>query len=91
MLWWVLILLVLVILSFLAQLDILFTMQMKSPYSVSAIINVLIMACIVGVVVRILRRMKKKEKETLILKVKELEEKLKAKDEEKSGKIEEQT
>ncbi len=66
-------------------------MQMKSPYSVSAIINVLIMACIVGVVVRILRRMKKKEKETLILKVKELEEKLKAKDEEKSGKIEEQT
>jgi uncharacterized membrane protein YbhN (UPF0104 family) len=85
MLWWILILLVLVILSFLAQLDILFTMQMKSPYSVSAIITILIMACTVGVVVRILRRTKKKEKETLVLKVKELEEKLKAKKEENSS------
>ena len=82
MLWWVLLLLVLVILSFLAQLDILLTMQMKSPYLVSAIITILIMACTVGVVVRILKRMRKKEKETLILKVKELEEKLKAKKEE---------
>ncbi len=85
MLWWVLFLLVLVILSFLSQLDILLTMQMKSPYLVSAIITVLIMACTVGVVVRILKRMRKKEKETLILKVKELEEKLKAKEEEHSS------
>ncbi len=85
MLGWVLFLLVLVILSFLAQLDILLTMQMKSPYLVSAIITSLIMACTVGVVVRILRRMKKKEKETLILKVKELEEKLKTKEEENSS------
>ncbi|MQY61364.1 hypothetical protein GH153_05970 [bacterium] len=85
MIWWFLILLVLVILSFLAQLDILFTMQIKSPYSVAAIINILIMACIVGVVVRILKRTRKKEKETLILKVKELEEKLKAKKEENSS------
>ncbi len=85
MLWWVLFLLVLVILSFLAQLDILLTMQMKSPYLVSAIITILIMACTVGVVVRILKRTRKKEKETLILKVKELEEKLKAKEEENSS------
>ncbi len=85
MLWWILFLLVLVILSFLAQLDILLTMQMKSPYLVSAIITILIMACTVGVVVRILKRMRKKEKETLILKVKELEEKLKAKKEENSS------
>lgn len=66
-------------------------MQMKSPYSVSAIINILIITCIVGVVVRILRKMKKKEKEALILKIKELEDKLKAKKEENSSKIEEQT
>ena len=85
MIWWVLLLLVLVILSFLAQLDILFTMQIKSPYSVAAIINILIMACIIGVVVRILKRMKRKEKETLVLKVKELEEKLKATKEENSS------
>lgn len=85
MLWWILFLLVLVILSFLAQLDILLTMQMKSPYLVSAIITILIMACTVGVVVRILKRMRKKEKETLILKIKELEEKLKAKKEENSS------
>ncbi len=60
-------------------------MQMKSPYIVSAIITILIMVCTVGVVFRILRMMKKKEKETLILKVKELEEKLKVKIEENSS------
>jgi len=85
MIWWVLLLLVLVILSFLAQLDILFTMQIKSPYLVAAIINIMILGCIVGVVVRILKRMKRKEKETLVLKVRELEEKLKATKEENSS------
>ncbi len=82
MLWWVLFLLVLVILSFLSQLGILFSMQIKSPYLVATIINIMILGCIVGVVVRILKMTRKKEKETLILKVKELEEKLKAKKEE---------
>jgi len=85
MLWWVLFLLVLVILSYLSQLGILFTMQIKSPYLVATIINIMILGCIVGVVVRILKRTRKKEKETLILKVKELEEKLKAKEEENSS------
>ncbi len=85
MLWWVLFLLVLVILSYLSQLGILFTMQIKSPYLVATIINIMILSCIVGVVVRILKRTRKKEKETLILKVKELEEKLKAKIEENSS------
>ena len=85
MLWWVLFLLVLVILSYLSQLGILFTMQIKSPYLVATIINIMILSCIVGVVVRILKRMRKKEKETLVLKVKDLEEKLKAKKEENSS------
>ncbi len=85
MLWWVLFLPVLVILSFLSQLGILFTMQIKSPYLVATIINIMILGCIFGVVVRILKRTRKKEKETLILKVKELEEKLKAKKEENSS------
>lgn len=85
MLWWILILLVLEILFFLSELDILFTMQMKSPYSVAAIINVLIIVCIVAVVTRILRKMKKKEKEKLILRIRELEEKLKGQKEENSS------
>ncbi len=85
MLSWVLMLLVLVILSFLSQLGILFEMQMRSKYLVAAILNIMILGCIVGVVVRIMKRTRKKEKETLILKVKELEEKLKAKEEEKSN------
>ncbi len=85
MLWWVLFLLVLVILSYLSQLGILFTMQIKSPYLIATIINIMILSCIVGVVVRILKRMRKKEKETLVIKVKELEEKLKAKKEENSS------
>ncbi len=45
----------------------------------------MILGCIVGVVVRILKRMRKKEKETLVLKIKDLEEKLKAKKEENSS------
>ncbi len=85
MIWWVLILLVLVILSYLSQLSILFEMQMRSKYLVAAILNIMILGCIVGVVVRILKRMRKKEKETLVLKVKDLEEKLKAKKEENSS------
>jgi large-conductance mechanosensitive channel len=85
MLWWVLMLLVLIILSYLTQLAIYFQMQIRYPYIVSAVINILILACTVGVVVRILRRMRKKEKETLVLKVKELEEKLKAKKEQNSS------
>jgi uncharacterized membrane protein YbhN (UPF0104 family) len=85
MLWWVLFLLVLVILSFVSQLGILFEMQMRSKYLVAAILNIMILGCIVGVVVRIMKRTRKKEKETLILKVKELEEKLKAKEEENSS------
>ncbi len=85
MIWWVLILLVLVILSYLSQLGILFTMQIESPYLIATIINIMILGCIVGVVVRILKRMRKKEKETLVLKVKDLEEKLKAKKEENSS------
>jgi large-conductance mechanosensitive channel len=60
-------------------------MQIKSPYLVATVINLMILACIVGVVVRILRRMRKKEKETLVLKVKDLEDKLKAKEEENSS------
>jgi large-conductance mechanosensitive channel len=60
-------------------------MQIESPYLVATIINVMILGCIVGVVIRILKRTKRKEKETLVLKVKELEEKLKAKEEEKSS------
>ena len=78
MLWWVLMLLVLVVLSYLSELDILFTMQMKSPYLVATFINILILACIVGVVLRILKRMRRKEKEALVQRVKELEEELKA-------------
>jgi large-conductance mechanosensitive channel len=60
-------------------------MQIESPYLVATIINIMILGCIVGVVVRILKRTRKKEKETLILKIKELEEKLKAKKEENSS------
>ncbi len=85
MLWWVLFLLVLVILSYLSQLSILFEMQMRSKYLVAAILNIMILGCIVGVVVRILKRTRKKEKETLVLKIKDLEEKLKAKKEENSS------
>jgi len=60
-------------------------MQIRNKFLVAAFLNIMILGCIVGVVFRILKRMRKKEKETLILKIKELEEKLKPKKEENSS------
>ena len=78
MIWWILILVVLFILSYLSQVGTLFLLQIKFPFLTSSLINVLILVCMAIVLFRILSRMKKGEKENLKKKIKELEAELKA-------------
>lgn len=78
MIWWILILAVLFILSYLSQVGTLFLLQIKFPFLTSSLINILILVCMAIVLFRILGRMKKGEKESLKKKIKELEAELKA-------------
>jgi predicted RND superfamily exporter protein len=78
MIWWILILLVLFILSYLSQVGTLFLLQIKFPFFTSSLINILILVCMAIVIFRILSRMKKGEKENLKKRIRELEAELKA-------------
>ena len=78
MIWWILILVVLIILSYLSQVGTLFLLQIKFPFLTSSLINVLILICIAVVLFRILGRTRKGEKENLKKKIHELEAELKA-------------
>ena len=78
MIWWILILFVLFILSYLSQVGTLFLLEIKFPFITSSLINVLILVCMAIVFFRTLNRMKKGEKENLKKKIKELEAELKA-------------
>ncbi len=78
MLWWTVILVFLVVLSFLSQVQILFLLGMKYPVLVAAGIHILILVCLGGVLFRILGKAKKGEKEILIKRIQELEQELEA-------------
>ncbi len=78
MIWWILILVVLIILSYLSQVGTLFLLQIKFPFLTSSLINVLILICMAVVLFRILGRTRKGEKEILKKKIHELETELKA-------------
>lgn len=77
MIWWILILVVLLILSYLSQVGTLFLMQIKFPFLTSSLINVLILVCMAIVLLRILGRTRKGEKEKLKKRIHELEAELK--------------
>ena len=76
MLLWTLILLVLVILLFLSQLGILFSFTYNFPVLSSIILSVITLGCLVAVLLRILAKIKKGEKERLVKKIEELEQEL---------------
>jgi membrane protease YdiL (CAAX protease family) len=76
MLMWTLILLVLVILLFFSQLGILFPLQLQFTIMSSIILYVLTLACLVIVLLRILTKIKKGERENLLKRIKELEQEL---------------
>jgi len=77
MIWWILILVVLAILSYLSTVGTLFLLQIKFPFLTSSLINILILVCMAAVLFRILGRMKKGEKENLNKKIHELKAELK--------------
>jgi hypothetical protein len=76
MLLWTLILLVLVILLFLSQLGILFSFTYNFPVLSGIILSVITLGCLVAVLLRILSKIKKGEKERLVKKIQELEQEL---------------
>ena len=78
MIWWILILLLLAVLSYLSQVGILFLLEIKFPFLTASFINILILICIAVVLVRILGRVRKREKENLWQRIHELEKELKA-------------
>lgn len=78
MIWWILILVVLFILSYLSQVGTLFLLQIKFPFLTSSLINVLILICMAAVLIRILGRTRKGEKENLKKRIHELQAELKA-------------
>ena len=78
MIWWILILVVLFILSYLSQVGTLFLLQIKFPFLTSSLINVLILICMAVVLFRILGMRRKGEKENLKKRIHELEAELKA-------------
>lgn len=78
MIWWIFILVILVVLSYLSQVGILFTLHMKFPFLTASLINILTLVCLGVVLFRILGRTKKGEKESLLKRIRGLEQELKA-------------
>jgi predicted RND superfamily exporter protein len=78
MIWWILILVVLILLSYLSQVGTLFLLQIKFPFLTSSLINILILVCMAVVLFRILGRTRKGEKENLRKRIHELEAELKS-------------
>ncbi len=78
MIWLIFTLLALTFISYFLQNGTPFLLDMRFPFLTAHFINTLILVCIAIVMLRIIRLMKKKEKETLAHRIKELEEELKA-------------
>ena len=76
MLLWTLILIVLVILLFISQLGILFPLQLKFTVLSAIFLYILTLICLVIVLLRILTKIKKGERENLLKRIKELEQEL---------------
>ncbi len=88
MVFWIFILVFLSILAYLTQVGILFLMQIHFPFMTASLINVLVLICMACVLVRILGRMKKGEKEALSRRIEELEKELRENKEKKKSNVE---
>ncbi|MFQ5722490.1 MAG: hypothetical protein ACE5GI_08350 [Candidatus Aminicenantales bacterium] len=77
MIWWVMALVVLTVLSYLADVGVLtFLQELKIPGLSASILSILILLCTAGILARMLVMAKKGEKEALNQKISELEGKL---------------
>jgi hypothetical protein len=79
MTWWILFLTVLTVLSYLTDVGTLtFFQDMKVPFLNASLLSVLLLLCTLGILVRMLSRKKRGEKERLASRVAELERDLEA-------------
>jgi Na+/phosphate symporter len=74
MIWWVFLLVVVTILSYLSDVGVLtFLQDWRVPFLNASLTSVLILFCLIGLLARMMRMSKKGEKEELREKVKQLE------------------
>ena len=79
MIWWILALAVLTILSYLVDVGgLAFLKELRIPFLQASLLSVLILLCTLGVLGRMLLMSGRSEKEGLIQKIRELEDKIKA-------------
>jgi predicted MFS family arabinose efflux permease len=77
MIWWVLVLVVVTILSYLSDVGLITFMQdWRVPFLNASALSILILLCLIGLLVRMMRMSKKGEKEALKERITELERKL---------------
>ena len=85
MIWWVFALGALAILSYLSDVGILsFLQDLRVPFFNASLTSILILFCLAGLLVRLLRMTKRGEKESLKNRIQELEQEVKALREEKT-------
>jgi len=86
MIWWVLVLAVLTILSYLSDVGVIaFLQNLRVPGLNASLLSILILLCMAGILGRMRWMSRKGEKESLVNRIKELEEKLKNLQERKEG------
>jgi hypothetical protein len=77
MIWWVLLLVVVTILSYLSDVGMLaFLQEWRVPFLNASILSILILLCLLGLLGRMMQMSKRGEKEALKERVRELEKKL---------------
>jgi len=77
MIWWVFLLVVVTILSYLSDVGILtFLQDFRVPFLNASLMSILILLCLIGLLARMMKMSKKGEKEALREKVKKLEKEL---------------
>jgi hypothetical protein len=78
MIWWIFVLAILTLLSYLSDVGILpFLENVRVPFLKASLLSVLLLLSVIGVLGRMMRMAKKGEKETLAKRIRELENELK--------------
>jgi drug/metabolite transporter (DMT)-like permease len=77
MIWWVLLLVVVTVLSYLSDVGLITFMQdWRVPFLNASVLSILILLCLLGLLGRMMRMSKKGEKESLRERIQELERRL---------------
>ena len=77
MIWWVFLLVIITILSYLSDVGVItFLQDWRFPFLNASALSILILLCLIGLLVRMMRMSKKGEKEALREKVRQLEKEL---------------